>query len=539
MTPRRALAYLIGISAIVRLVAASLLGLGNDEAYHFLYSAHPALSYYDHPPMLAWTELAGLLLTRATYSAVALRLGFIVLFAGSTWLMARIAGRWFGQWAGFYAALALNLTAYYGLAAATFALPDGPLLFFWLLTLDRLTVAVEDGRKTTPWLAVGLAWGCAMLSKYHAIFLPAGAVMYLLVTPSKRRILLQPGPYIAVLTGLAVFSPVLAWNASHGWASFLFQGGRAVGGLTPRPDFLATALLAQVGYLFPWIWLPLMAILFRELRAWKRLRSEGERLALCVAILPFAAFTAVACFRPVLPHWGLIGLVSLFPSLGKLWAEIAARNPARMRRSMTMAGGFSLVLLGLTLAEYHTGFLQRVPGSSWGLFKAQADPTGDLYGWDEVATRLEEMGALSDPDGFLVTRLWYQSAQVSHAIRMKRPVLCYNIDDPRGFAFWSTPSDFVGRDAVLLVINDDPVSLPFYRRWFADASSLGEFTIERRGKPLRKVQAYRLSNQLASFPYTFSPERTAARETLRAGGHPLDARPEAIGRSAPGASMIR
>ena len=38
------------------------LGLGNDEAYHFLYAAHPALSYFDHPPMMAWVEMAGLAL---------------------------------------------------------------------------------------------------------------------------------------------------------------------------------------------------------------------------------------------------------------------------------------------------------------------------------------------------------------------------------------------------------------------------------------------------------------------------------------------
>ena len=46
--------------------------------------------------------------------------------------------------AGFLAALALNLTGYYGLAASMFALPDGPLLFFWLLTLDRLSLAVDE-----------------------------------------------------------------------------------------------------------------------------------------------------------------------------------------------------------------------------------------------------------------------------------------------------------------------------------------------------------------------------------------------------------
>ena len=47
-----------------------------------------------------------------------------------------LTARSYGERAGFVAALALNLTGYYGLAASTFALPDGPLLF-WLLSIER------------------------------------------------------------------------------------------------------------------------------------------------------------------------------------------------------------------------------------------------------------------------------------------------------------------------------------------------------------------------------------------------------------------
>ena len=76
-------------------------------------------------------------------------LAFIALFAGSTWLLARLTTRCYGELAGFLAALALNLTAYYGLAASTFALPDGPLLFFWLLTIDRLSDRNESSLPLT------------------------------------------------------------------------------------------------------------------------------------------------------------------------------------------------------------------------------------------------------------------------------------------------------------------------------------------------------------------------------------------------------
>ena len=72
MTPKQALWMLIAGSALIRLICAFNLGLGNDEAYHFLYAAHPALSYYDHPPMMAWVEMAGLTLSATRASAWAL-----------------------------------------------------------------------------------------------------------------------------------------------------------------------------------------------------------------------------------------------------------------------------------------------------------------------------------------------------------------------------------------------------------------------------------------------------------------------------------
>ena len=109
--------------------------------------------------MLAVVESLGLALAGGVTSTLALRVGFIALFAGSTWLMARLGSRFFGPWAGVLAALGLNVSAYYTAAAGVFALPDGPLLFFWLLTLDRLAAAFEEPQRIGPWVGVGLAWG--------------------------------------------------------------------------------------------------------------------------------------------------------------------------------------------------------------------------------------------------------------------------------------------------------------------------------------------------------------------------------------------
>jgi hypothetical protein len=248
---------------------------------------------------------------------------------------------------------------------------------------------------------------------------------------------------------------------------------------------------------------------------------------------------AVACFRPVLPHWGLIGLVSLFPVLGDSWRKHADRMPGRTLRWLALAAVFPVLLLGLTILEYRTGCFQRGGAVRWGLFEARTDPTADLYGWDLVADRLEQLGVLDDENTFLFTRNWYQSAQVAHAIHLRLPVLCYNIDDPRGFAFWSKPGQWLGHDGILLIINDDFVPVSFYRRWFQDAVPLAEFTIERGGRPFRRIQVIRLINQLAAFPFDFSPERAAAREVLRAGGHPMDHTQQTAQRPSPDATLAR
>ncbi len=443
-----------------------------------------------------------------------MRIGFIILFGGSTWLLARLTTRTYGPWAGFLAALALNVTGYYGLAAATFALPDGPLLFFWLLTIDRLEVALRDlqSSRLRPWIWVGVAWGGAMLSKYHAVFLPLGTALYIVLSPPMRRWLTRPGPYLASGVGILVFSPVLIWNASHGWASFLFQGGRAVGQWTLRPDFLLLAIVAQAGYLFPWIWASLVLILIRRCRAW-RLAHEQERLWLCLALVPLAIFTGVACFRPVLPHWGLIGLVSLFPILGHYWAVRLLERPVYMKTMVGICAGFAVCLMVLAVAEYRFGWLQRNGRGSWGIVDARTDPTLDLYGWDQVAERIKRLGLVDDPRTFVFTSYWYQSAHLAHELGPGHPVLCYNADDPRGFAFWSRPDEWLGRDGILVVVGEIETWPRYFGRWFGSIEPVSDFQVERNGKPVRRVQLYRCHEQRRAFPFAADRGEQLARRS--------------------------
>jgi len=505
MTPRRALWGLIAVSGLLRLAWAAGMGVGNDEAYHYLFTVHRDWSYFDHPPMVALVEAAGVALGGGAVSAFTLRLGFVTLFAGSTWLMARLTSRFYGERAGLLAAFALNVTGYHTAAAGAFALPDGPLLFFWLLTLDRLAVALDapDGAGgLRPWLWVGLAWGGAMLSKYHAVFLPAGVVLYAAVEPSARRWLRRPGPYAATAVGLALFAPVVVWNAGHGWASFLFQGGRALGGGF-RPGALLAALVFPAVYLFPWIWFRLVsALVGRGRRLLDPATTPGERFLLCQAVPPLATFLAVACTRPVLPHWTLVGFLPLFPIVGQTWDAARGADLPRFRRRLALLGAMPVVVAGLMLFQARTGFFQKGRPGGLGLVAAAQDPTADTVGWDAVAAELRRRGLLDRPDTFLFTGNWYQSGQLAFAARGARtPVLCYHAWDARSFAFWSRPEDWVGRDGVLVEVNERPGGSARYDKWFTRIEPLGTFPVERAGAPLRTVSLYRCVRQTVAFPF--------------------------------------
>ena len=293
--------------------------------------------------------------------------------------MARLTTRFYGPRAGWFAALGLNLTAYHSVAAGTFALPDGPLLFFWLLTLDRLALALETGpsRRLIPWVWVGLAWGGGLLSKYHAVFLPLGTLLYMTLEPTARAWLRRPGPYLSLAIGLLVFAPVLAWNADHGWISFVFQGGRALGTLGFRPETLLAAVLGQAFYLFPWIWATLVVILVGRLRRFRGDLGTADRFLLCQAIVPLALFTLVACTRSVMPHWTLVGFLSLFPLLGRSWQQRWEARPQFTRRLVLM-GGAMLLVIGLGLSQTQWGLVQKGAPGRLGLLRVSRDPTLDL-----------------------------------------------------------------------------------------------------------------------------------------------------------------
>ncbi len=194
---------------------------------------------------------------------------FILLFAATTWLMYRLTAHAFGEHEGWLTALFLNVAPVFSLSTATWVLPDGPLMCSLAGACYCLVRVLLDpaGERHAGlwWLGAGLCAGAALLSKYQAVLFLAGVALFLIVRPAQRRWLWRAEPYAGLAVALALFAPVLVWNAQHGWASFAFQLGRqstsVPANVVQRIGAFAQTVGGQALWLLPWLWLPLMWVL--------------------------------------------------------------------------------------------------------------------------------------------------------------------------------------------------------------------------------------------------------------------------------------
>ena len=133
--------------------------------------------------------------------------------------------------------------------------PDLPLLAASAFALFFLAKVFESGQGPW-WLAVGAAVGAALLSKYNALFFGPIILIWLVAVPQLRRWLKSPWPYLGGLVALAMFAPVLVWNADHEWVSFIKQFGRVLphgfrlqylAGFIPGQLLLATPAVFLLG----------------------------------------------------------------------------------------------------------------------------------------------------------------------------------------------------------------------------------------------------------------------------------------------------
>lgn len=443
----------------LRLVMAAATGLVDDEAYYRLWSLAPSLSYYDHPPMIAWLIGIGRVLIGDTTLGVRLvaplchLLGAVLLWRTAFLLYGRETAR-----TAVWILLAMPLLAIGGLLMT----PDLPSVLFAGLVLWALA-ELDHSKNANWWLAIGAFAGLGLLSKYTNLFLGATIVLWLVAMPENRRWFRTPQLWIGGLVAIAASMPVVVWNAEHDWASFGKQFGR-VGhsGTLAGPLYFVEFIGTLMALASPVIAVLAILGLIQVLRSAIRHRRSNDIL-LAAAVLPMLIYFAVhALHDRVQGNWP----APLYPPLAICAAlAIHAITPERRRTAIGAAAlGFGFLVTAVIFLDA----LHPQP-----LAAKMKAPTEQMHGWaafgDSIEKKRIESGA-----AWVATSSYATTGQLAFALNGQSDVA--QLDQRIRYEFLPPISSEVLRKPVLYVELDRRVDLPLLKSKFRTVTELGTLT---------------------------------------------------------------
>ena len=342
-TPERLALAFVAASLLLHALLSGFVPLSPQETYYWQYARHLDLSYFDHPPLAAWTiRLTTALLGEGERGVRAAALVHGAIFGLFFFLTGR---RLFGSRAAFAATVAALLTPLYALGQSVIT-PDAPLLSGWVAALYFTVRALDEERG--PWLlAAGGAVGLAALGKYTGWLLAPQIFLALLLDRRGRRLLASPWPWLALAVAVMTFLPVLVWNARHAWSSFGFQFGLRAAEASPFSprrfgSFLGLQALAHTPLLFAGLWVAAAAAALR----W---REAPYRLCALFALPGFLLFLALSPYTWVKGNWPAPAYpAALLAAAGLVQDASSARR--RYARAALVVAAVGTLYLHLALA---------------------------------------------------------------------------------------------------------------------------------------------------------------------------------------------
>ncbi|HWE00950.1 MAG TPA: glycosyltransferase family 39 protein [Tepidisphaeraceae bacterium] len=464
----------------VRIVLSATCNLVPDEAFYWTWTRHLSTGYFDHPPMVAWLIWLSTRVLGDTELGV--RLPAAVLSIGSLAILYSLAGKILKDRRAVGYVVLMWIAGPLLAVNGTIVTPDAPATFFSMCALTcavRVAGRDDDAAAADPsarnhsaafWIFFGLFSGLALLSKYTTVLVPAGIFLALLTSRSGRRHLRGPWVYLSGVIALCVFSPTIYWNATHHWASFLFQLHHgAGGGLSAGKHGICAVFIARAMGLAEFIggqalvWTPILfavaiAVAIVNWRKYSRLSNVNQML-LWSGTLPLLFFGWAATSSHGEINWPAFAYFPLSLLVGRYLSENWRGNRVHLvRKGCEVAIGFTIVIHLIAMSSVQQWLLRHdVPFTHRG-FPLTHQIT-DLWGWPQFGRQLA-----ADARGI--------------------PVVCNRHQDAGEAAFYMP-----GRPDVWCEVGSRPTAFDYYDRGRPDYSRIPEALFVGGNKDADKFMA--------------------------------------------------
>lgn len=374
---------LIVYAFVLRLIYAGSVEMMPEETYYWNYSRHLDIGYLDHPPMVAWLIRAATAVFGQTEFGV--RAAALLCGAITSIFVYKLARNLFGAAAALAALLLVQALPFFFLSGLLMT-PDAPLVAAWAASLYFLERALI-GNQSRAWWFAGICLGAGMISKYSIALLGLVAAAFMLWDPPARRWWARSSPYVGALLALAIFSPVIIWNAQHEWASFAFQTSRR---LAETPQFALHKLIGSMIVLItPTGLLAVIAALTRRAPDEAPDAARRRRLFNLAILIPLAVFALFSLRHEVKLDWTgapwtaalpamAFVMVNSAPGAGRFVRGIrAAWMPTILVMLLIYGAGLHYLVLGLPGLGYDK-HIEAVP-VGWRDLSAHVIETAHAY----------------------------------------------------------------------------------------------------------------------------------------------------------------
>jgi 4-amino-4-deoxy-L-arabinose transferase-like glycosyltransferase len=379
------LAVLALIGLLLHTLTNGQYGFHRDELASLDDARYLAWGYVAYPPVTPFIGHVALELFGPSPAGVrffaALAQAVVLVLTG---LMARQLGG--GRAAQIVAALAVAIAPVSLAAGALFQYVSFD--YLWWVAVAYLVIRLLQSENPRWWVAIGTVIGLGLMTKYTIVFLVAGLIAGVLLTPA-RRYLGSRWLWCGVALSLAIFLPNFIWQVRHGFISLDFLSnihardvriGRTQGFLIEQLLIAAnpfTALLWVAGLLY-----------YLVAPGGKRYRLLG-----CMFVVPLALFIVAKgrgyYLAPAYPMLFAAGAVLEERAVASLTAGWSRLMRGHTCGALTVGGVIAIAVV-LPLAP--------VNSSWWNVANRVNDDFREEIGWPELVETIAGIHASLSPE---------------------------------------------------------------------------------------------------------------------------------------------
>lgn len=376
---RTAAIGIVLFAIMLRLVYSGLAQLIPDEAYYWQYAQHMDLSFYDHPPMVAWLIWLGTAIVG--HNEFGVRIGALLCGSITLGYLYALAQNLYDKSTAMRTLLLLAILPL-GFGSGLLMTPDAPLVAAWAAALYYMERALIAGRSMA-WLGMGIAFGTGLLSEYAIGLLGIAALVFIIADPVARHWMKRPHPYLAALLALALFSPVLIWNYENNWASFVFQFDRLVNVshhfAVHHLIFHILVLLTPIGFAAA-----VLALLPVKRSGNRQFEHRRQLFIQIFTLVPFFFFLSISAFDAPHFHWTIPLWLAVLPAIA--WMIGQTGHVSTFVRRIQASWRLTIIACIFAYAFVLHYVVLGIPGIPYHLFT-------EHYFWRETADEIKEIAA--------------------------------------------------------------------------------------------------------------------------------------------------